>query len=480
MIKPTLIALLVILILTLGYSQDAEKKSLSTSEQNLLSFFHDTSYVPDPELVKKYNPKKPLWIPFTEALGLNIGIWAFNRYVTDAHHAYISWESMKNNFKHGWDWDADALLVNMWGHPFQGSIYYNFARSSGYGYWPSLGVTAFGSLQWEFFMETEPAAINDFIMTSFGGAMYGEMFYRLSNLIINESLSGGKRTWREIGAGVYNPGRLFNRLIYGRAGRKTDYQLYQKESNMGELTIGGNYVAEGTDLKNADKNRVIALEFLYGQLFDKRTYKPMDHFQFYTLLNFGGKQPGLGQFRIFGVLLAKQKRYESGNKFLYGLFQYIDYMHNNVYEIAGYSVGPGIGFRTAENKPHAFVGLMNASFMPMGGANSDYAPNYKVEALDSARTYNMGMGASARLDMYWFFPIGDFNLKFSYWWVHTLHGAPGDEYIGIWQPKVRFNIIGRWYLGLQYLLYHRIGRYKDYDDIDLRNNEFRAFVGFRF
>ena len=84
------------------------------------------------------------------------------------------------------------------------------------------------------------------------------------------------------------------------------------------------------------------------------------------------------------------------------------------------------------------------------------------------------------MDIYWFFPIGDFNLKFSYWWVHTLHGAPGDEIIGIWQPKARFNIIGRWYLGLQYLLYHRIGKYKDYDDIDLRNYEFRAFIGFRF
>ncbi|HID38292.1 MAG TPA: DUF3943 domain-containing protein [Calditrichaeota bacterium] len=46
----------------------------------------------------------------------------------------MSFESIKNNFQHRWDWDADNLITNMWGHPFQGAIYYNLARSSGYGY----------------------------------------------------------------------------------------------------------------------------------------------------------------------------------------------------------------------------------------------------------------------------------------------------------------------------------------------------------
>lgn len=480
-IKYLVIVLLMIITTTAIKGQDVDNSDvIYNNVNNIVPFFRDSTFIPDAELVTEYNPRKSYWIPFVEVIGLNVGICAFNRYVMEAHYAYISWESVKNNFNHGFGWDADGLLVNMWGHPFQGSIYYNLARSSGYGYLSSLGVTAFGSWQWEFFMENETPAFNDFIMTSFGGAMYGEMFYRLSNLIINESISGGKRTWREIGAGVYNPGRLFNRLIYSRAGRNTNLQLYQREPNMGELTIGANYVADGTDFKNGDKNQVIAFEYFYGQLFFKRTYKPMDYFNFYTALNFGGNQPVLGQFRIHGVIAAKQKTLKNSNKFLWGLFQSIDYMDNNVYEIAGYSVGPGIGYRTSRAGKHAFGGLFNIAFMPMGGANSDYAPNYAVEGSDSSRTYNMGMGATSRLDAFWLFPGGDVSLRYSFWWLHTMAGAPGDEYIGILQPKVRFKLIGRWYLGIQYLLYHRIGKYKNYDNIDLQNNEFRAFIGFRF
>ena len=481
MLKQNLIFFLFFSLLVTAFGQTGRlEDDISKSEQNFTTFFRDTGYVPDISIVEKYNPRKPLWIPFSEALGQNLFIWTFNRYIADQPHARISWETMKKNLRHGWDWDADNLSTNMFGHPFGGGLYYTWSRTSGYNYWVSLGVAAFGSLQWEFFMENEPAAWNDFIMTTFAGAMYGEMFYRFANLILDESTSGSERTWREIGGGLLPVNRWINRLIYGRSSRHLDYHLYEREPNVGEVTLGANYVAEGADFKNADRNQVVALEYIYGRLFFKRYYKPLDHFSFYTLLNFGGNQPGLGQFRIFGVITAKQKRYNNGNRLLWGLFQAADYLDNNVYEIAGYSVGPGIGFRTAPNKPHAFGALFNGSIMLMGAANSDYAPNWKVEELDSARTYNMGMGAGAKLNGFWLFPRGDLTLNYSFWWVHTMQGAPGDEFIGILQPKLRIGIIGRWFVGLQYLLYHRIGKYKDYDDINLRNNEGRAFIGLRF
>ena len=57
-----------------------------------------------------------------------------------------------------------------------------------------MAVTGMGSLMWEFFMETEPAAINDFIATTLSGAMLGEMLYRMSSRIIDESAIGKKRT----------------------------------------------------------------------------------------------------------------------------------------------------------------------------------------------------------------------------------------------------------------------------------------------
>ena len=479
MLRFYLLFVLVIAVFKFGMAQDSIS-GLET-EDTYDSIVRDSTYIPDPELVLKYNPVKPIWIPLAEVVGINVGIWAFNRYVTDASHAYISWESVKNNFKNGWDWDADNLLTNMWAHPFQGSMYYNFARSSGYGYYTSLGVTAFGSFQWEFFMETEPPAINDFIMTSFGGAMYGEMFYRMSNMILNESLSGASRTWNEIGAGVFNPARLMNRLFYGRTARVIEPKLYERNPRVGEIGFGMNNVADGTDFQDGDKNGMLTFEYLYGNPFKSTTYKPMDYFHFWMALNFGGNQPALGQFRIHGIVAGKQKTFSNKHKLIWGLFQYIDYMHNSVYEIAGYSIAPGIAWRSPKSEKHLYVANLNVGFMPMGAANSEYAPNHEVPSLDSARTYNMGPGASARLSFtYVYSDLLEFSLKYSFWWVHTAQGAPGDEYIGLLQPKLIFHVYKDWYVGLQYLLYHRKGVYDDYPNVDLRNNEQRLFISWRF
>ncbi|MCK5457880.1 MAG: DUF3943 domain-containing protein, partial [Melioribacteraceae bacterium] len=234
-----------VLIFSFFLSQSIFSQSLYSSKNDSL-IVADTGYVPDQVMVEKMNSRRPLWLPIIESVGLNLALGAFNAYIMNSEFAHISTESIKHNFERGWSTDADELLTNMWAHPFHGSIYYNLARSSGYNYWTSLGVAAIGSWQWEFFMEIEPPALNDWIMTSYAGSMFGEMFYRFSNLIIDESATGGERVWREIGAGIFNPGRLFNRLITGRTSRVTNEKLYEKQPILGELAIGGNSVAEGT------------------------------------------------------------------------------------------------------------------------------------------------------------------------------------------------------------------------------------------
>ena len=472
---------LIIVLFFFGLSVLSAQSQDELNRKKYFKYFQwrDSTFIPDPQYINQYNPAKPVWIPISEVVGSNIALNLFNNYVLGAPHARISFESIKHNFQHRWDWDADNLITNMWGHPFQGAIYYNLARSGGYGYWPSLGITAFGSWQWELFMEIEPPAINDFVMTSLGGALYGETFYRLSSLIISEGTSGAARFWRELAAGIYNPGRLFNRLVYGRSKRHLDIYLYEKEPNIGELGFGLNNVAEGTRFREGKKNPMITLNYRYGQPFLKNTYKPLDYFSLYVALNLKN-QPGLGQFRIHGIVNGKQKTLSEGHQLLWGLFQYIDYLHNNVYEIAGVSFGPGLAYRNYAMKKHHLAALVNAAFMPMSAANSDYAPNYKVEALDSARTYNMGMGASAKIKLLWVFPVGQLTVNYSFWWVHTLHGAPGDEKIGILEPVFQIYVTRRWFIGLQYLLYHRRGIYRDYDNVNIRNNEQRLFFGFKF
>ena len=126
----------------------------------------EEGFVPDQVLVDSLNPRKSLLIPIVESIGLNLALGAFNAYVTKSEFAKISWKTVKHNHEIGWTTDADAIATNMFAHPFHGSLYFNMARSSGYNYWTSWGVAMVGSWQWEFFMENEPPAFNDWIMTS--------------------------------------------------------------------------------------------------------------------------------------------------------------------------------------------------------------------------------------------------------------------------------------------------------------------------
>lgn len=54
---------------------------------------------------------------------MNMGLWAFDRYILKGHYAYISFESIKENFRHGFEWDNDHLNTNMFAHPYNGSLF---------------------------------------------------------------------------------------------------------------------------------------------------------------------------------------------------------------------------------------------------------------------------------------------------------------------------------------------------------------------
>ena len=90
-----------------------------------------------------------------EVLGFNGLIWAWDRYVIDKDYARTGPSYWKRNLKEGWEWDHNHWAINFYGHPYQGSFYYNIARGSGYGFYASLMFAALGSYTWEMFAETE-------------------------------------------------------------------------------------------------------------------------------------------------------------------------------------------------------------------------------------------------------------------------------------------------------------------------------------
>jgi len=440
------------------------------------------SFVPDKDIVDKYNPKRPLWISFTETFGLNMLLWSYNRYIDQAHHAMISFESMKNNLKHGFDYDADSLMINFWGHPFQGAMYYNTSRTLGHDYLTSMAVTAFGSLQWEFFMEIEPPAINDFIITTMAGSIFGEMFYRLSSLIIDETTTGSERIIRETSAGVFNPGRLLNRLIFTKISRKSKDHVYEKEPYSLNFAFGMNTISDGfnIDVNGKKRNLIFDFLFIYGYPFGKKTYKPFDYFTLEMMLNLTkNKQPFMGSFLIDSVFYGK--RYSFGeHKILLSINQNFDYLENSIYQIAALDLGGAIMYRSPRSKYFGMLIKTGVYFIPMGGANSDYSKYYLVKALNRSRDYNISFGASSKTSLIFLFPYTFFKIDYLFWWFKTWQGARGNEIIGVLKPTLSFRILGRIKLGLQYFMYHRKAKYGNFPDITSENNEKRIFISFDF
>ncbi|MCZ6671764.1 MAG: DUF3943 domain-containing protein [Verrucomicrobia bacterium] len=422
------------------------------------------------------NPTQPYWLPVSEGIGFNLLLGAFNAYVSNEHFAKISWKTIGDNFRRGFAWDADNFSTNQFAHPYHGGLYYNFARSAGYGYWPSLGVATIGSWQWEFFMENEPPAVNDWIKTSVGGAFLGEITYRLSSMIIDETATGSERAWREIAAFVVSPARGFNRLIFGRTSRTTSTNVYETGATVGNFAFGANNIGEGTDLKSGTKNPLLSIDFNYGQPFKKRLNKPFDFFRVHLGLNFRTGNP-LGFVYGYGVLHSKRLTYENNRRLVLGFFQHFDYLSNAIYEIGATSFAGGLLYKTR------FVGsdLYLAGHLGpilMGGANSEFAKEFTFD--DRVIQYNMGIGAQSKFEAILAGDWGNFYLAHFFWWIHTLNGAPGDEFIGILKPRITVRVYNAWALGLEYLLYHRTGLYEDFPDVDLRNNEQRLFIALYF
>jgi hypothetical protein len=137
---------------------------------------------PDTPPVATVYPRR--FIPAAgELVLLEVLPWAFNRYVTKEDFARISFVTIKKNFQTGFKYDSDDFKINQSSHPYHGSLFFNGARSNGYGYWESAAFTLAGSLMWECCMENTAPSVNDLVNTTLGGMTRGEIAHRLATVV---------------------------------------------------------------------------------------------------------------------------------------------------------------------------------------------------------------------------------------------------------------------------------------------------------
>lgn len=427
--------------------------------------------IPDSELNKQY----PLWIPIAEVVGLNVGIGAFNAYVSGASYAKISFKTFEKNLEIGAVWDHDHFITNFFAHPYHGNLYFNTARSNGYSFWESVPFAFGGSLMWEMMMENEPPSINDLINTTVSGYYLGEMLYRASSLVIDESATGFSRVTRELFAGLLNPMRAFNRITTGKISRVTSKKAFDVEPVIIETSIGPNRVLDGTELFTGIINTAINFRMLYGDPFRERNVEPFDFFRIEAQLNLSDDTTysPIGMVTSYATLAGKNLN-NKNQKIFAGLFQNYDFYDNSIYKVGGISFGGGILSRFPSSIENSSINTsLLLNLMPLGASNSAYSAYGEKE-------YNFSSGVNLKFETALVFNWGFMACNYNLYYMHTVLGAPSDEYVGILRPRVQVKLFDQFNVGTEFLFYHREGYYKDYPDVSYRNNEIKLYLGYSF
>lgn len=418
-------------------------------------------------------------MPATQILAVNGLIAASNRFIRNADYAKISFSSIETNLQSQWVWDDDNFAVNQIGHPYQGSLYYSLACQYSNKYFTNMALSAFGSAQWEYFMETERPAVNDLITTSLGGAMLGEITERLSDNLLDNTSEGFIRAARETGAFVINPMKGLNRMIDGsmfkiRSSDDTFKKKVQFEVSA-EKKIFSFINSKGIDENKADSTTTVPfasynLQMIYGDPFTSK--KPFDYFA----LNFGlsFKKDVVANVMSRGLIWKKNIRSEKYVHGSIGIIQNFDYITSQTYKIAESSFGLELMAERIFFEDWHFLHNHQAGLIVLGGASTEYY-------VEVERNYNFGPGAIVKMGFVLYkSDFAKISINIDRFWIRTISGAKGHESVGVGKFEIQKNIYKGIGAAASYVFYDREGTYLSYPDVQVFNHEIRGMITYIF
>jgi hypothetical protein len=418
--------------------------------------------------------KKDGWMAAGQTAGLNVLIWSFNRYIREGGNNpgfRLSLDTWRENIHNGFEWDDNSFNTNQFAHPYHGNLYFNAARSNGFGYWGSLPFAFGGSWMWEYLMENHHPSYNDWIATAVGGAAIGESTHRLSALIWDNTARGSGRVWREVGGFVVNPMGGLNRLISGQSGKVFANPEEKYPSALrSRMEFGGRTISEVGSADPDTTRGYLRVQFTYGNPFAGDYEKPFETFDFNLQLNFGDKT-ALGVAQVKGLLFATELKNTETSQHLLGVSQHFDYINNFAYEVGGQSFGATYLGRMGTEKS-AFVGVLHANAVVMAGSKSDY-PDF------TGRSYSYGPGTALKMKLGWHRnnkPVLTFGHAST--WLFVVNGVPGTHYVAMSDLRLDLQPLEHWGLGAQYLVYHAERQYDDFENVSQVNPEARLFVNY--
>ena len=280
-------------------------------------------------------------IPAVEIVGFNLLLNRYNYYFIDKAVYGTTLQSVRDNLSGKWVVDTDPFAVNQFMHPYQGSVYFGLARSSGNDYWESLGYTFGGSLLWEIAGETGAPSINDLVTTGFGGTFLGEPLFRMASLLLE---GGGESPglWRELGAAAISPTLGFNRLAFGD--RFHSVFDSRHPATYSYIRLGWNKVDDVFDEAVSQKVKRDAassdFHMSYG-LPGKPGYRytrPFDYFDFEFSANTANTFENI---MSRGLLLGKEYAVGDDYRGIWGLYGSYDYISPQIFRVSSTALSFG-------------------------------------------------------------------------------------------------------------------------------------------
>ncbi|WP_170309755.1 DUF3943 domain-containing protein [Mucilaginibacter xinganensis] len=393
--------------------------------------------------------------------------WTFDRYVANKDYARISWKVIGNNIKpSSWEFDNDGFQTNQFGHPYHGSNFYSAFRVNGYSFWQAAPATFAGSYLWETFAENQPPSPNDFINTSYGGIILGEMTYRLANKIINNHTRGAKRQIEEVAGFLVNPMNGLKRITTGKWGKVYGNSTERDSSHIyAEFDLGARTFNTGNKDKKTGWYGHIRL--LYGTPYENyRT--PFSNIA--VNAEFGKDDSTLvNVLSVHGSLAGWEISSTESHQHLAILSANYDYIRNVAFFFGAQSLRLNIVSEYDISKNVIINTSLGGSVLILGAVPDKYPIR--------GRNYDYGSGAGINLSGG--ISIADklsYNINYRGGWLVTLNGNASHYFLHTLSTEFSYKILKNLAINAEPGYLTLSGYYKHFDNVNSRYPYFRTSI----
>jgi len=401
--------------------------------------------------------------------------WVWSHYVKDYPYADISMDTVRHNFSNPPWWDADGFQTNMWGHPFQGSLYFNAARENGFSFWESAPFVAAGDLGWEYLMEAEPPAYNDMSNTFFGGLSRGEMTHRLSMAIRDNHAHGWEKFWRELGAGIVNPVGFLDRAIFGDMWKEADNPPDRLPSKLFLMADGG--YQRGRETAEHPDQGYVAVTMRYNDPHEVPIKKPFDYFDLDGTISLT-KGPLIPSIAYRGLLAGWSVKDETDVHHMISPGLTFNYFNNGPSSFGGSGLDLTLLSRWKLLKEFDLRTEVGGQGYIAAGIQTDYADN---NIKDTGRNYDFGSGGGPKVDVRIRRDDVDwFRLTVSAGWFPTHNGLSSQSRIFLVNTETRYPITRDLSAGLGWSFQERYTTYNDLPSVTRTNSGIKVFLSWAF